>query len=91
VPSDPGQHPAYVGGWIKALHDEPLETFRGSGRRKDPEVDLGASRLSGSLAIARLLSPCLRSCHISGIRFADRTPKGSEYGACRIAAYSPKR
>ena len=28
VPSDPGQHPAYVGGWIKALHDEPLETFR---------------------------------------------------------------
>jgi hypothetical protein len=25
---DPGQHAAYVGGWIKALQDEPLEIFR---------------------------------------------------------------
>ncbi|MBV6885854.1 DUF1738 domain-containing protein [Xanthomonas euvesicatoria] len=25
---DPGQHAAYVGSWIKALQDEPLEVFR---------------------------------------------------------------
>jgi len=27
---DPGQHAAYVGSWIKALQDEPLEVFRAS-------------------------------------------------------------
>jgi excinuclease ABC subunit A len=25
---DPGQHAAYVGSWIKALQDDPLEVFR---------------------------------------------------------------
>ncbi|MDF7677047.1 zincin-like metallopeptidase domain-containing protein [Neisseriaceae bacterium ESL0693] len=27
---DPGQHAAYVGSWIKVLHDEPMEIFRAS-------------------------------------------------------------
>jgi antirestriction protein ArdC/phage/plasmid primase-like uncharacterized protein len=28
VGHDPGQHAAYVGSWIKAIHDDPLEIFR---------------------------------------------------------------
>jgi antirestriction protein ArdC len=31
---DPGQHAAYVGSWIKALQDDPLEVFRAAAAEK---------------------------------------------------------
>jgi putative DNA primase/helicase len=45
---DPGQHAAYVGSWIKALQDEPLEVFRGRRCREDSRLRAGLRAEAGA-------------------------------------------